>query len=332
MSAIARRSGYVLAAACLLAGGVTVLVLAAYGPGGPLGPPVKGVLDTVPLAGLAAPAGGVTQWGVSPMPGDTVGQPGLTVSGDDAWSKDDPPPEVMAAIAAAPEPGEPRSWEGGLQMATYSAVNLRNGNCLTAIPIVSWSGRGPTLDMTLYHNSATVGDDQALLTRGMGFTLGPGWTTSYSGHVYVDPGDPNMAIVFEDDGTRNEFTKSGDEWVAPVGVFDVLDETTNGWKLTRTDQSYREFTDFGTSGAYDGLLTAEVDSSGNRLEISRASHADGYHHFEVDGPCLRAFGLIRGDDRATPEVVVPRGHRDGARAASRVCCGREVMRMRVGNC
>ncbi len=268
MSAIARRSGYVLAAACLLAGGVTVLVLAAYGPGGPLGAAVKGGLDTVRQAGPA-------------VPGDAVGQPGLPVPGDDSGSKDDPPPEVMAAIAAAPEPGEPRSWEGGLPMATYSVVNLRNGNCLTVIPVVSWSGLGPTLDMTLYHNSATVGDDQALLTRGMGFTLGPGWTTSYSGHVYVDPGDPNTAIVFEDDGTRNEFTKSGDEWVASVGVFDVLDETTNGWKLTRSDQSYREFTDFGTSGAYDGLLTAEVDSSGNRLEISRALQADGYRIVEV---------------------------------------------------
>jgi hypothetical protein len=93
---------------------------------------------------------------------------------------------------AHPEPGPGRPWEGELAVATFSSVNLRHGNVFTEIPIVGWSGRGPSLSISLYHNSANV-DSTLPLTRSIGFDLGPGWTISYSAQILFDPPQSPLA-------------------------------------------------------------------------------------------------------------------------------------------
>lgn len=66
--------------------------------------------------------------------------------------------EPIAVQAAPPDnlyplPGDARRWEASMGVGTYTSVNLRNGNLLTEIPLVAWSGVGPSIDFRLYHNS-----------------------------------------------------------------------------------------------------------------------------------------------------------------------------------
>lgn len=80
---------------------------------------------------------------------------------------------VPFCVMVGPIPGPARSWEADVPVSTYSAVNARHGNLFTSIPIVSWSGVGPDMDMRLYHNSALVNTTFDLTTN-VGFNLGPG--------------------------------------------------------------------------------------------------------------------------------------------------------------
>ncbi|MCH9003642.1 MAG: RHS repeat protein [Planctomycetes bacterium] len=159
------------------------------------------------------------------------------------------------------QPGAPRPWESSTAISTYSVVNMLNRNVHTVIPIVSWTGIGPPMSMNLYHNSATV-DSVIDLTRGMGFDLGPGWTTSFSAHLSNDL--LGNRLVISDDGTRNTFKLNGAQWDGPPGVYDVLtfDEVAQKYTLKHKDQSYDEFD-------ADGLLIAVSDALGNKITIQR---------------------------------------------------------------
>jgi len=146
--------------------------------------------------------------------------------------------------AHVPEPGPARPWEVDIPVSTYSRVNTRNGNLFTAIPIVSWSGRGPDMNMMLYHNSANVGvtDTYASAT---GFSVGDGWSISYSDHLLFSD-YPYTITVVAADGTKDVFTQNGANWDAPLGVHDRLEPTPapghpDLWRLTHKNQSYHEF-------------------------------------------------------------------------------------------
>ena len=103
------------------------------------------------------------------------------------------PPDPWYALLKA-EPGPARAWEAELAVGTYTSANMRNGNLLTAIPTVNWSGSGPDVAMLLYQNSANV-DSTLDLTCGMGFDLGPGWSTSYSAQWILDPPDDPTKVL-----------------------------------------------------------------------------------------------------------------------------------------
>jgi RHS repeat-associated protein len=68
----------------------------------------------------------------------------------------------------SPEAGDTYPWEAGLQVSTYTRVNLFNGNALTTIPIVSWPAFGPDMDFRLYHNSSAVGSGERAPAPGYG--------------------------------------------------------------------------------------------------------------------------------------------------------------------
>ena len=80
----------------------------------------------------------------------------------DAWAADS---ELIGPLGPQPSwidrpparPVAPRPWEAAIRVSTYSVANTVNKNLFTAIPIVSWQGLGPDVDITLYHNSANVG-------------------------------------------------------------------------------------------------------------------------------------------------------------------------------
>ncbi|MCH9035188.1 MAG: RHS repeat protein, partial [Planctomycetes bacterium] len=151
----------------------------------------------------------------------------------------------------------------GLPVSPYSTVNALNRNVLTVIPIVGWTGVGPDMEMNLYHNSATV-DATFDATRGMGFDLGPGWTTSFSAHLF-EVGS-NDRIVVADDGTRDLFTWKISAWLTPPGVHDRLtyDAAALKYTLKYKDQSFDTFD-------ANGLLIAVSDAFGNQITIQRVS-------------------------------------------------------------
>ncbi|UCE60181.1 MAG: hypothetical protein JSU63_00230, partial [Phycisphaerales bacterium] len=170
--------------------------------------------------------------------------------------KDDPPPFPCRPPA---QPGYPRPWEASIPVSTYGVANAINRNLLTVIPIVEWSGVGPDLSFTLYHNSATV-DSEYDLGTGLDFDLGPGWSTSYSAQV-IDLDDSEYLVV-GDDGTQDIHDCSSWPCVAPPGVHDILTVWAGGRYVTHKDRSAHMFDG-------DGNLTHFYDAQGNHISIDR---------------------------------------------------------------
>ena len=57
---------------------------------------------------------------------------------------------TSVALAAGDAPlGGPRRWGAGLPVGEYGAVNLETGRVLTALPVVSWGGKGPGISFSL---------------------------------------------------------------------------------------------------------------------------------------------------------------------------------------
>lgn len=51
--------------------------------------------------------------------------------------------------------GPARRWGAGLPVTPFSEIDMRTGRVVTALPVVSWSGRGPSISLTLYHNMSS---------------------------------------------------------------------------------------------------------------------------------------------------------------------------------
>jgi RHS repeat-associated protein len=159
----------------------------------------------------------------------------------------------------SPEAGDTYPWEAGLQVSTYTRVNLFNGNALTTIPIVSWPAFGPDMDFRLYHNSSAVGSGERAPAPG-GFFLGEGWTFSYGGQLVFD--GVGQVTLIEDDGLLNVYEEDDPDWVPQTGIHDTLEEISSfpdpinvwdlewelhepAWLLTRKNQWQRVFDENG---------------------------------------------------------------------------------------
>ncbi|MFN0135725.1 MAG: RHS repeat-associated core domain-containing protein [Phycisphaerae bacterium] len=170
--------------------------------------------------------------------------------------------------------GYPREWQGAIRVSKFSTYCPGTGNLLTVIPLGGLDPIGPPMGFALYHNSAHAIANKSG-AAGMGFDLGPGWSTSYSGRVVAASGAPpgqQLWTVIEDDGAENTFRLVNGVYVAPTGVFDTLtrretapDSGVHQWILTRVGQSRRVFN--GTTG----LLERIIDAAGNSLIVNRDS-------------------------------------------------------------
>ena len=100
----------------------------------------------------------------------------------------------LSQAPQGPIPGLPRAWETGIPVSTYSTANSRDANLITVIPIIGWTGRGPDVDIVLYHNSSAV-DFESMGQASLGVDLGPGWSMSYSAHLVFPQGEPDKVIV-----------------------------------------------------------------------------------------------------------------------------------------
>lgn len=82
-------------------------------------------------------------------------------------------------------------------------------------------GRGLSIDLTFYYNSATTAID-------LGY--GPGWSMTYS---MVCKPDSNIVVIRRANGRKDIFMKSGSVYIAPTGIFDTLIKYQPGkFKLT----------------------------------------------------------------------------------------------------
>jgi hypothetical protein len=202
----------------------------------------------------------------SSAPGVTLIEATADTNDDGDINGSDAPPDYVRATVTAPDLGVPPAWGVGLPISPFSAVNLQNGNVLTALTLVSWKPVGPPVSFTLYHNSvvSAYGTDP----NAWGFELGDGWSVSYGARIEGDPNDANhpRATVVGDDGSRTAFTwdPNTSAWLGPAGVYDLLtcDPNSHEWRLARPDLSSAVFDG-------DGRLTAVQDSSGNAVTVAR---------------------------------------------------------------
>src|SRR5262249_30050569 len=94
---------------------------------------------------------------------------------------------------------------------------------------------------------------------GGGFTLGEGWSFSYTGQI-IDQSSQNKAYVVDDDGLMKLYTRTNanSPWIPPTGVHDQLtydaNNTTTPWTVTRKNQWRRLY----ESGGY---LLYEYDAN-----------------------------------------------------------------------
>ncbi len=225
---------------------------------------------------------------------------GCIYAATDAYARPDVSPLMATAFDA--EPGPARAWEAEISIGTYRSVNMRHGNLFTAVPIVSWPGNGPGVAVYLYHNTANV-ESAIDLTRGMGFSLGEGWSTSYSAQLVFDPPEsPTRIIAIADNGTRDVYNSNGGTWTSPAGVYSQLTQEGDVWRLSHKDQSYHEFDS-------RGMLMRIVDATNNTLTIARDGLLRLDHVTDAVGRVLRfqysANGrLERIEDPAEPSDYV----------------------------
>lgn len=85
------------------------------------------------------------------------------------------------AVALPFEPGSTYPW----QNSTQSGTNMGNGNKLTTIPLVGWSGKGGLpVSLSLFHNSQGQGVSE----------LGPKWTHSFDIYLVLDPATDRATV------------------------------------------------------------------------------------------------------------------------------------------
>jgi len=137
---------------------------------------------------------------------------------------------------------------------------MSNSNVFTKVHLTALSGKGPSVSITLYHNSiAAVSELET--TAGCGFNLGEGWSMSYSSQIVRI--DATTLHLIEDDGAVNVFVFEDGAWKAPPGVHDVLTyDAVLGWTLRRKNQFQQGF------DGESGRLRWVRDGGGNQVTVN----------------------------------------------------------------
>ena len=173
------------------------------------------------------------------------------------------------ASCAAGEEGGARRWGAALPVGFFSQVNLHTGRLITTLPVVGWSGRGPGISLSLFHNAA-CGISPAFAD----------WTHSYSTRLEIKTGEITLVSP---DGTHDVFTDDTQGgYDPPPGIFATLSPETSpgtGYLLTAKDQTVARFDS-------TGRLSWIEDASLNRVTLTYISNgsdpADGKLDFVTD--------------------------------------------------
>jgi YD repeat-containing protein len=175
-----------------------------------------------------------------------------------AFIRPSPAQKPTAIDVTIDEAGSPESWEGSHPLSPFSSLNLSTGNLFTSIPIVSFSGRGLSVSLTLFHNSASSSSLQP---------FGYGWTHSYNWKIQRDS-QTGDAIVVRGTGRKHRYTYNAQSgtFTPPAGVYDELVRHPDGtWTLTFKDQTKMHFDS-------SGKLIAIVDKNENQVTLSYDSY------------------------------------------------------------
>lgn len=149
-------------------------------------------------------------------------------------------------------------------------VNSYNGDLFYQRTDLSVPNRGMDLAAVFYYNSSYN-------TKNYGY--GNGWSLGYEMRYIED----SLGIIIEQgDGRQDLYTRYGNNFEAPAGVFSTLTMEGNGYKLTEKDGSYYRFTDlvskkvtqianrYGNAlnlGYENGRLTSIADINGRTIQF-----------------------------------------------------------------
>jgi len=199
-------------------------------------------------------------------------------------------------------------WEASLPVNEYSVVNLQSGTVVTRIPLEIGGVFGPGLDISVFHNSASLGiGGTPTLEPSIGVDLGPGWGFSYGDRLDIDT---NYVSLISADGTRVSFAKQAGVWVPPVGVHLSLTEDTSDpndpvWTLKDKKQWRWRFNSTGQMfQAWDSNLQAEDPNQDIKFYIELTRKQDGRISNIYDHPNARVTGFTykySGSDLASIE-------------------------------
>jgi RHS repeat-associated protein len=213
------------------------------------------------------------------------------------------------------ELGAAPAWGAAVAVSPFSAVNLRNGNLLTAIDLCSYEPLGPELNFTLYHNSLGSG-------IGTDFEIAGGWSASFGTRVVGWATEPVVTLV-RSDGSSEQFTTQGGSqpYLAPPGYHEQL-RYAGVWRLS-DERNWTACFNYltGRLAAVGDPVPAVEDSAGNSLVIVRdgngritkirsAAETGGgalWHHLDLSYTSNRLSYIQEYFQKSTQEL------RDGSR-------------------
>lgn len=147
--------------------------------------------------------------------------------------------------------GPSRRWSAGIPISPYSQVDMNHGRVLTALPVVSWDGRGPGIYLTLYHHMTSAWDladeEKEKLTSGEGLPEGVGvasaygkkhggrrllttmpsigdepiWSHTYQACLAFSDHGQKITVIWGN-GTQDVYIADKGDFQAQIGVFDKL--------------------------------------------------------------------------------------------------------------
>ncbi len=126
-------------------------------------------------------------------------------------------------------------------------VNSYNGVLFYQRPDISVPNRSMPLEAVFYYNSS---GNTRNVGYGNGWSLGYEWSFAY---------DSTGIVIQRGDGRKDSYTRYGDSYEAPAGVFEKLEQTETGYKLISKD---------GTQYIFDDTVSKRVTQIRDRYNNS----------------------------------------------------------------
>lgn len=205
-----------------------------------------------------------------------------------AWAFHYPPWDTGHELFQASQ-GDPNLTPGPTKpFACGSPVEVATGNFTQSIPVLSISGRGPAINLTLTYHSFEH-------RKG---PFGAGWTSSYDQRVVkTTDGVAITAICATPTGRRDRYARRSDgTYSSPPSLHNTLSENADGsFVLREKDGVLRTFNTA-------GRMTSIVDRNGNTLTL--AYDATGFLTTVTDASG-RSVTLTKGANGRVATVTDP---------------------------